>query len=100
LNKEQKIRGQPTQWPKQTRVESTLVNRKSDILIRRIEDTKGAIRIINVHDPYDPCGYDNKRVRVKVRVRVMVKARVKVSARVRVRLKARNNDVRKRLLRE
>jgi hypothetical protein len=63
--------------------------RKSDILIRRVEDTKGAIRIINVHDPYDPCGYDNKRVRVKVRVRVMVKARVKVSARVRVRLKAR-----------
>jgi hypothetical protein len=61
--------------------------RKSDILIRRVEDTKGAIRIINVHDPYDPCGYDNKRVRVKVRV--MVKARVKVSARVRVMLKAR-----------
>ena len=61
--------------------------RKSDSLIRRVEDTKGAIRIINVHDPYDPCGYDNKRVRVKVRV--MVKARVKVSARVRVMLKAR-----------
>jgi hypothetical protein len=61
--------------------------RKSDILIRRVEDTKGAIRIINVHDPYDPCGYDNKRVRVKVRV--MVKARVKISARVRVMLKAR-----------
>jgi hypothetical protein len=61
--------------------------RKSDILIRRVEDTKGAIRIINVHDPYDPCGYDNKRVRVKVRV--MVKARAKVSARVRVMLKAR-----------
>ena len=61
--------------------------RKSDILIRRVEDTKGAIRIINVHDPYDPFGYDNKRVRVKVRV--MVKARVKVSARVRVMLKAR-----------
>ena len=61
--------------------------RKSDIIIRRVEDTKGAIRIINVHDPYDPCGYDNKRVRVKVRV--MVKARAKVSARVRVMLKAR-----------